>query len=64
VIRAINHHFSWFSGYELHVLSFGFGLLHFGSFLAHPVELQQHHALRYTYCMYAEDEYEECIRVT
>jgi hypothetical protein len=52
VTRALNHHLSWFSGYELHLLSFGFGLLRFGSFLARPVELQQCHALWYTYCMY------------
>jgi hypothetical protein len=52
VIRALNHHVSWLLDCELHVLSFGFGLLHLWSFLACPVELQQSHALRYTYCMH------------
>jgi hypothetical protein len=52
VIWALNHHISWLLDYELHILSFKFGLLHFRSFLACPVELQQRHALQYTYCMY------------
>jgi hypothetical protein len=52
VFWAFNHNFSWFSSYELHLLSFEFGLLHFGSFLARPVELQQRYALWYTYCMH------------
>jgi hypothetical protein len=51
MIRALNHHVSGLLGCELHALSFGFGLLHFWSFLICPVELQQRHALQYTYCM-------------
>jgi hypothetical protein len=39
VIQALNHHVSWLLDCELHVPSFGFGLLHFESFLACPVEL-------------------------
>jgi hypothetical protein len=39
VIRTVNHHLSWLLDYELHLLSFGFRLLHFKSFLARPVEL-------------------------
>jgi hypothetical protein len=52
MIQALNHHLSWLSGCELHVLSFGFRLLHLWSFLARPIELQQSHALWYTYCMH------------
>jgi hypothetical protein len=52
VIQTLNHHLSWLIGGALHLLSFGFGLLHFGSFRARPVEFQQSHALWYTYCMH------------
>jgi hypothetical protein len=52
VIQALNHHVSWLLDCELHILSFEFGLLHFRSFLTHPVKLQQSHALRYIYCMH------------
>jgi hypothetical protein len=54
VVRIVNddlvRHFSC----GLQLLNFRFGLLHLWSFLARPVEFQQGHALRYTYCMYMQ----------
>jgi hypothetical protein len=52
MIQELNHHLSWLLDCGLHLLNFGFGLLHLWSFLPRPVEFQQSHALRYTYCMH------------
>jgi hypothetical protein len=54
VIRALNHDLAWLLDYGLHLLNFGFMLLHLWNFLAHPVKFQQSHALWYTYCMYMQ----------
>jgi hypothetical protein len=52
VIRALNHDFAWLLDYGLHLMNVGFVLLHLRNFLARPVEFQQCHTLRYTYCIY------------
>jgi hypothetical protein len=40
VVRAVNDDLVWHFSCGLHLLYSGFGLLHFWSFLARPVEFQ------------------------
>jgi hypothetical protein len=54
VVRAVNNDLVWHFSCGLHLLNFGFGLLHLWSFLARPIEFQQGHTFRYTYCMYVQ----------